>query len=85
MTNFASNRVGIIKNVGDNAITIELPDTGAQIEWPVPEDISLDFEQGESVSVQLKKVMNDVTPPIKQQKDEEEAARKRQLLEQLLN
>lgn len=84
MTNFASNRVGIIKDVSDNAIIIELPDTGAHIEWPIPEDASTDFEQGESVSILLKKVMNDVTPPPRQE-DSEEAARKRQLLEQLLN
>lgn len=84
MTNFASNRVGIVKNVSDAAITIELPDTGAQIEWPVSEDNAPDLEPGESVSVQLMKVMNDISAP-KTQQDDAEAAHKRQLLEQLLN
>lgn len=58
MSNISYNRTGIIKKVGEDAIMIEMADTGESIVWPLDEndedsDISDTLEVGEEVSIQM--------------------------------
>lgn len=86
MNNMTPNRVGVIQNVDDTGITIKLPDTGETIRWPLSEGVSSNEQLtvGSPVSLQLE-IQPPQEPSKQNEKDTDESARMRKILEQILN
>ena len=100
MSDTSYSRTGIIKKVGENAIMVEMTDTGESLVWPLhssdeDSDISDTREVGEEVTVKMhisddpfqQKNEEVKEPDIVQNTPEEEAEaeRMRKMLEELLN
>ena len=81
MSDISYTRTGIIKKVGEEAIIIEMTDTGESLVWPLPSnddetDIRETLEAGEEITIEMH-ISDD--PFAAGETKEEEASRKEEI------